>query len=101
MILGVEQYLANTKNRAVRSLVTLLIGVLILLLLEILNADKRTKSYITWFIFWPLYAYSLYQALLVVKFYHKSRKSLSIFFLLMTFPSFAFLLYSIYKLVVD
>jgi hypothetical protein len=100
MILPDKEYINNIKRRAVGSLIALIIAALLLFFLDVLGIDRKTKGYITWFVFWPVYIYSLYQSILVAAFYFKNRMSLGIVFLLMTLPTFLFLLYLLYKITI-
>jgi len=99
MIFSDKQYFDITKKRAIRSFITFVLGLLILLGLEMTNLDRKTRSDIISFVFWPLYFYSLYQSVLVFIFYLKKPKSFAAIYLVMIIPAFLFLIYSIYEIV--
>ena len=63
------------------------------------NVDRITSSYVTFFVFWPLYLYAFYLSIVVVKHYVKHFKSINIIYLLLTIPVFAFLIYFLVKVI--
>lgn len=87
------------KKSAVWSLITMLIGLLILLFLELLGTERILKGYVTLLAFWPLYVFSLFQAIRVSTFYLRNRNSIRVNFLLMALPALLFLLYFFYRIV--
>lgn len=87
-----NQQLRIRKKAATCFFVTI-VDLTILFVVIYFKVDRRSSSVINFLIFWLLYLFALTQAILVVEYYVRDFRSLSIKYLLLTIPVFSFLIY--------